>query len=217
MADSTTFQPSGRQVRCASCEHSWFQEPPDDYALEALPAPSHYVSAEVSDDAGHRAEEAADRTFRALELGRVAGWAALTVFMAGLITGVASFSQEIVTFWPQTATLYRAFGKEVNTMGIDILNHSSHYEIQDGTTVLVIEGEVVNTSDEPKLLPLFQVSLHDGGQRPILEWVFETDVRELAPNETVSFITHTDNPPERARNIWISVADVTLDTMSLEN
>ncbi len=221
MADSATFQPSGRQVRCANCEHSWFQEPPEDYALEALPAPANYAATDVIDDAGHdtgrRAEQSADSAHRALEMGRFAGWGVLVLIMALLAYGGTSYSEQIVRFWPQSATLYGLFGKEVNTMGIDIRNYSYHYEIQDGTTVLVIEGEVVNLTDEPKLLPLFQVSLRDAGQRPILDWVFQTDLRELEPHQASPFVTHTDNPPERAHDIWIGVADVTLDTMSMED
>ena len=212
MADSTTFQPSGRQVRCASCEHSWFQEPPEEYALEALPAPSTQLSTTVIEDAGYQAEQTADNTLRALEWGRFAGWGALVLLMAILVYGVAANSTQIVRFWPQTATLYALFGKEVNTMGIEIQDYGYHYEIQDGTTVLVIEGNVVNVTNEPKILPLFQVSLRDAGKRDILDWVFETDVRELNGLEKATFVTHIDNPPERAHDIWIGVADVSADT-----
>ena len=71
---------------------------------------------------------------------------------------------------------------------------------------------VVNVTNEPKILPLFQVRLRDAGKRDILDWVFETDVRELNGLEKATFVTHIDNPPERAHAIWIGVADVSADT-----
>jgi hypothetical protein len=52
------------------------------------------------------------------------------------------FRQEIATLWPQSASLYAALGKPVNTTGLAIGHVSYRNETQDGQPVLAITGQL---------------------------------------------------------------------------
>ncbi len=91
-------------VRCAGCSHSWFQEPPDDLPLRALPDYSGQSS--HSDELTTLGELQSNNFGLA---GRIAGWAVLAGLALVVMTATYQYRVGIVQIWPQAATLYSLF------------------------------------------------------------------------------------------------------------
>ncbi|HXY90637.1 MAG TPA: zinc-ribbon domain-containing protein, partial [Xanthobacteraceae bacterium] len=180
--------PSGRTVRCARCQTSWFALPEGAELEPAIAAPAmeagsaampdaaasdlvswHEEPAEgeappLAPDGGEAAiaapraemrEDGAEaesmparkppparpplRKNSRKRLG-VAAFAAAAAFVVMMIAARAN----VVRAVPDLAGVYAAVGLPVNLRGLEFRDVRTTSEIQDGITVLVIEGEVVN-------------------------------------------------------------------------
>ena len=73
--------------------------------------------------------------------------------------------------------------------------------------VLVIKGEIVNTSSRPRIVPTLQGSLQDADQNEIHSWTFSAVPEELAPGESGTFNTRVPNPPEGVRRAPVTFVE----------
>ena len=199
MSDSSTFQPSGRPVRCAHCGHGWHQDPPEDYSLRALP----HTSAGASEDE-QRAVESASNSRKVLRIGQMAGWAALILCAVSITTVGYSFRSELVRLWPQSATLYAALGIPVNTRGVVFTETDYNLDLRDGAPVLAVSGMIVNETAAAKTLPTIQFSLRARDRSELYNWTIEPPVGELGANQSERFQTHVDNPPPGAEDLVVT-------------
>jgi hypothetical protein len=63
---------------------------------------------------------------------------------------------------------------------------------------LLIQGVVINSSSQPKVVPMMQASLEDQAGQEVRRWVFEPPVRQLAPGERANFETEVRPVPTDA-------------------
>lgn len=218
--DVAQFMPAGRKVRCAKCGHVWFQdapapepevpvvheetppsqpepEPEPVYprrAAYAPPEPEYEEEEDVTQVARPRSS-----LFRRLALGL--GWAALAAIVVVMCWAGVHFRQGVATLFPQSATLYRVVGLRVNTMGIEFHNKLARFETENGQSVLLISGNLVNITSLERTVPLIRVSLSDDDRRELYHWIFSSNVATLAPGQTVVFQTRLPSPPLTARHI----------------
>jgi predicted Zn finger-like uncharacterized protein len=195
LVDPAVLGEAGRVVRCAKCKHSWMQTPPADLPrrLDLVPVVPKPPALPPAPNFGLPVRYHAPRRRR---------WpvAVAAAAIAGLLvgTGVGYFGREsIMQTWPSTKRVYELIGEIV---GIP----TSNLEVQDvrlveqplaGLTVLVLEGKVVNTSDEPQAMPELRASLLDAQKRDLFAWTFAVDQEVVAPGEVVTFRTEAINPP----------------------
>ena len=201
MADAASFQPSGREVRCTRCGESWYQDPPADLPLKALP--NYAGTAPLAAPAPARSRLAAHaQLFR-----RLAEWAVLGGVTASLALGAYLFRAEIVRLWPESASLYAVLGTPVNALGLEFRNASFEEEASDGVRALVVMGEIVNTSDAAALIPNLRISLRDGKRREIFDWTTDPPVARLDAGATQSFVARLTSPPQNAQDLVIRFAE----------
>jgi len=202
MAETASFEPSGRMVRCAQCGHSWYQESPDDYSVKALP---HYAGGaaatinELTVGTGGPAR-AFGRT------GQFAGWAALICAAALIVAAATQYRVDVVRLWPPAATLYSALGETINTRGL--VFQKTHYErtYKDNRPVLSLRGEIVNTTASELPVPRLKVTIRDADERALFDWIFDPDSRRLRAGEVGSFESQLSNPPAGAQDLMIRFA-----------
>jgi hypothetical protein len=136
----------------------------------------------------------------------MAGWAALLALVgAGAAAGV-KYRETVASFWPQTATLYAAIGMPVNLRGLEFSRVRYEDQTENGEPVLAIAGDLFNITSRTLPVPPIRISLNDGTGRELYHWTFRTQVRTLAPEARVSFMTRLANPPPEARNVNIRFA-----------
>ena len=222
--DVAQFMPTGRKVRCAKCGHVWFQEPPAPEPEipvvheEAPPpqpepepepepifprrtayAPPEPEYEEEQEDVSHFAARPRSRFLP--RLGLAFGWLVLAGIVAGMGWIGVRFRQDIATLLPQTASLYRAVGLHVNTLGIEFHNKVARFDTENGQSVLLITGNVVNITSHELTVPPIRVSLSDDDRRELYHWNFASSAATLGPGQSAQFRTRLPSPPLTARHI----------------
>jgi predicted Zn finger-like uncharacterized protein len=127
--------------------------------------------------------------------------------VAVLLIGVLSLGiagrQSIVRAAPELASLYAAIGFPVNLRGLEFQNIRTRQEIQDGITVLAIEGEVENIVSRAVELPRVRLSVLGENGVEIYSWTALLPRSILYPHERVQFKSRLASPPAAGKEIMV--------------
>jgi len=218
--------PPGRNVRCAKCQHVWFQAAPEPEPTIELPssfpepepapvpeanipqapaAPSLELAAPVAPAAMQPRSRRRRRS--GSNAAQAVGWAALVLLAVSTGWASVQFRQPIVDIWPQSASLYGALGMPVTVRGITLSNIGYQQEVEDGQPVLAVTGKLVNVSDRELPVPVIRIVLTDDAKREIYHWTFDAGIPSLKPGAESSFVTRLASPPPEARNLNIRFAE----------
>jgi hypothetical protein len=69
---------------------------------------------------------------------------------------------------------------------------------------LLIQGVVINSSNQPQTVPTMLGSLEDQAGQEMRRWVFEPPVRQLAPSERANFETEVRPVPTGAARVTVT-------------
>ena len=135
----------------------------------------------------------------------VPAWSALVASLV-LLAAVLWFARDqLITAWPQAASIYAAVniatGPPPPGEGLRIDVISTRSDTIDGVTHLVLEGEVVNTSNEVRDVPDLVAVLVDGEQAELQSWRFGVETRRLGPGESAAFRTSLPEPDASAEDL----------------
>ena len=137
------------------------------------------------------------RQRRTGSLGPMVMWSAIVGIIAIIFGGGFFARDEIIDTWPPATMLYGLVGLAPEPgFGLDLHTEAPILARDGDMAVLVIKGEVVNTSSRPRIVPMLQGSLQDADQNEIHSWTFSAVPEELAPGERGTFNTRVPNPPE---------------------
>lgn len=200
-------------VSCRSCGHRWKELP----VIDVVDVPSRSVARVVD----HRDEpefdvqrlvEAAKSAQEGFALQRrqkwkrLGGWASLGLFALAPFISAALLPETFVMAAPATIRVYEKLGYNVNIYGLDIRHVEQQNTVVDGAHVLMIKGEISNSTDSVRKIPSLRFALHAGDNNEIYTWTLDTASRPLRPGETTSFTTRVASPPELAKNLKIRFA-----------
>lgn len=113
-AEPSTIGADGRQVKCASCGHTWHV---DASGIEAQPKAQATSAAHTSYLRTVHERHVKRSRAAALAAWAVVGAAAVTIVAAGLVNRHA-----VVDRWPQAASAYGLVGLTVNRFGVEFEN-----------------------------------------------------------------------------------------------
>ncbi len=136
----------------------------------------------------------------------------LTAVLAAILVVAIGSRTSIVRAVPDLASLYSAIGFPVNLRGLEFHEINTAAEMQDGITVLVIEGEVVNVTRQPVELPRLRLSILDAKQRELYSWTSMLPRSILADGERIAFRSRLASPPAEGREVlvrFLSRSDLT--------
>jgi predicted Zn finger-like uncharacterized protein len=199
--DSAAIGEKGRMVSCASCRHRWFVDPERSGAELAAPEPPPPPSAErprLGEEPG---------TVRPGSRSSAFGWIVLLVLMA-VVGGLVLARNQIATAWPQVAGMYRQLGLEVTVdPGLEIRGVTSSEIDEEGQRVLVVSGEIVNTTDYARSVPALRVALLDGERMELASEVVQVDPPILEARATTRFEKRLEDVPPEARHTAVRFED----------
>jgi predicted Zn finger-like uncharacterized protein len=184
-----------------------FAPPPPEPPAEEPPR-EYYAQPEVR-DAEPQAREpqpARPRSPLPRKLALGSGWVALAAVVAAVVFVMAIWRQQVVQVWPQSASLYAAFGAKVNPLGLEIGDVKSNQASQNGQTVLTVSGALTNVTGKELPVPQIRVGLADGDKRELYHWTFAPEVMTLKPGQTTHFVTRLSSPPDGARHLEVRFA-----------
>ncbi|MDD7909478.1 zinc-ribbon domain-containing protein [Pseudovibrio exalbescens] len=127
----------------------------------------------------------------------------LGLFAASLLACVmtVSYRDTIVRQFPDLAGLYQMVGLTVNLRGLEFRDLRTFREVQDGVTVLVVEGSIENITNRRVEIPAVRLSLRSHDFSELYAWTVEPRLMTLDPATKTRFRTRLAQPPDRAADI----------------
>ena len=201
--DRAALVPSGRSVRCGRCSRQWTQRPPD-----GVDPPAFADDDDIPDLVERSVVPQPGPIGRRGRAATIGGWLALVLIVAAVIGGGILARETIVETWPPAAQLFELAGMPVDVVGfgLEFRDITSRQEAAADGVALVVDGEVVNSSDRALPIPRLRGSLLDVREREIFVWIFTAESEMLAPGEATPFSTRLPNPPTNARGIAVTFA-----------
>lgn len=217
--DDSSFGPEGRRVRCAACGHSWVAKAPEE-GDEALAESTGLSRAQVerlrqaayahaqAPEGPHAASRAREQARRSTERRMAAGiaWASVFIlFLAGFGSAFA-FRNDLAAAWPQSASIFRLLGAEVNRYGLSLEGVTAKRSFDGTTPVLTVRGALVNDTNRTRPAPGIEVILRDEADKTIRVWREALAVQAVESGAQVEFSTRIISPPPETFALTVTLA-----------
>jgi predicted Zn finger-like uncharacterized protein len=232
LVPDTAVGTTGRQVRCAACKHSWFQDPPilpappiNELPLEIplVSAPAAPPFAAVTADAppvtaapisepsvpvGPAAQEPGYDAFAHSPPFRprknpTRRWTIAAVFAAMLLIAGAG----AVQFFG-TPTIAAKLGLPIGQFDVPLLLKvpvkPERLKLQNGNEMIAMVGKIVNPTNTTQRVPDILAELRDAQGRVVYSWTVNPPKRTIPPRGTIEFNSAEVNIPRGARALNLS-------------
>ena len=211
--------PSGRQVRCASCRHSWFQAPPPARPAAAPtppppPAPAFEESSAVPPAAPRPTSDilgppppaqpedydafAPEPPFRARR-----NPARLWTMLA-LAAAVAMLAAAAAIAYFGVPRLALAGSSRSGAEALAIKGTGARTEMASGNELLTVTGTIENLSDQVQRVPQIRAELRDAQRRSVYSWSIAAPVTHLQPRQTATFNSAEVDVPRGATSLHLA-------------
>ncbi len=128
---------------------------------------------------------------------------AIILTLALLITALVAWRTNIVRMAPQMASLYGAIGLPVNLRGLVFGDVRITREARDGVPVLLVEGTIKSTSNQPVDVPRLRFGLRNQTGLEIYSWSAAPERSILEPGETQNFRSRLASPPSEGHDVVV--------------
>lgn len=218
--------PTGRRVRCANCRYSWVQDPPaldldtaptpEEAAAEPpIPAPAPAVAdprpepppppswtqqpeaaAEPEPASAYEDWEPGRRPRR----NRTRMWTIIAIVIGLLmVAGVVALQ---VFGLPESVRRLVMPAQDANALTLK--GRIDRSRLASGQDLLILHGEIGNTSDETQRVPQVRAELRDAQGNTVYSWSIAPPVRDLAPRGTARFDSAERDVPANGRVLSLS-------------
>ena len=127
----------------------------------------------------------------------------LIVVMLAILLSALNWRAAVVRHVPQTASLYAALGLPVNLRGLFFQDVKSRNEIEDGTSVLVIEGTIVNLTTRTLDVPRLRFALRNASGHEVYAWTAQPSKSTLGSGNGLPFRARLAAPPGDGRDVIV--------------
>lgn len=214
LVDPAAVGPTGRSVRCAKCQHVWYQEPPEDLprSLGGGPAAAMDPQPQVAPLSARKPEPLRrGSNLPAIPKQRkrwtnAAAWGGLATFVIAFLAGGYIYRDSVVQFWSPAGKLYQTLGIELSAGAPRLVDVSFAQVDRNGVSVLEVKGAIINDGGTALPQPEIIVTLRDGDGNEIYRWRDRPTALTVSPGGRVEFMTSVSDPPADARNLEVTLA-----------
>ncbi len=108
---------------------------------------------------------------------------------------------------PQTASFYAGLGLPVNLRGVDFDRLAASAERHDGERVLVVKGEIANSSRTAEDVPRLRFAIRNAEHQEIYSWTAAVSHGRLPAGERLAFRSELILPPLDTRDVEVRFID----------
>ena len=222
--------PNGRQVRCANCRHSWFQDPPPlDLAAPvavaptapppipeaAVPQPPPIAPVETpvepvtvrEDDFEPFAPEPPFRPRRnPARRWTIAAIAVAAILLLGI--GALQFFGTPTIVTGALARLGLPGGAIDVPLLLEVPRKPERRELPSGNELFALTGRVVNPTNAAQRVPDILAELRDAQGRVVYGWTITPPKRTIAPKGTIEFDSAEIDVPKGSKKLNLSFSGV---------
>jgi len=134
---------------------------------------------------------------------RSSKWTAVILLLFGFNVALVGARNEVVRFVPQTASLFAAIGLPVNLRHLVFQDVKVSKEESDGVNVLVVEGNIVSTTNNAVEVPRLRFGVRNPGGQEIYSWTAQPSRSVLGPGEQLPFRSRLASPPADANDVVV--------------
>lgn len=116
---------------------------------------------------------------------------------------VVGWRADLVRAMPQTASFYAWIGLPVNLRGLVFDNLTTATEQHDGVPILVVSGDIVNTTGKTTNVPHLRFAVRNAARQEIYSWTAVPPLTVLPPREAVAFHTRLASPPPDSHDVLV--------------
>lgn len=223
--------PDGRQVRCASCRHSWFEEPGAPPAAVEAPAPIVETAAPAAAPPLPFADQAAAPPTAPVEPEAPVApappvitpdydafaheppfrprrnpaklWTLLAVLAAAVMLGAIA---ALVYFGPPDIAQRIGLAREATVpLVIESIRTPERRPMASGNELFSVSGRITNPTDQVQTVPDIRANLLDAQERVVFAWTIARPVSQLQPGQSVEFNGAVLDVPKNAKNLDLSL------------
>jgi len=125
------------------------------------------------------------------------------LFLGSLVVIGVTAREPMVRAVPGLASFYAAIGLPVNLRGIEFSNLRTSSETQDGTPVLVIEGDLINPTRYTRDIPRLRLGVEGADGRELYTWTALLPRETLLGRETLTFRSRLASPPDGSESVTV--------------
>lgn len=221
---------TGRQVRCASCRHSWFQDGPEpavaapaapagEAVAPAAPAPT---TVEPIPPAATRDSEEPEADIQARYdaprevapihdqvpalIGRPRRNTAKLLTIASVIIALVLVAAigAVVAVGPDKLAERLDLVPAPVPLLIEMTGKPERRETASGNELLAVTGKIVNPTDQPQPVRDIRAELRDTQGRTVYSWTITRPVAMLVPGGSAEFDSAAVDIPRGAKNLHLS-------------
>ena len=215
---------AGRQVRCASCKHSWFQPgpeesqreseqlplpPPSPPAAAVAPAPSMAANRMDADDEEPAAtdtsfEEAEPRPRWRLHVPPVWRWISLALLTLVALVLIGIGIVRYMGLEPQLESMFTRPSTPESRLLLNVVRQPERRILESGNELFAISGRIVNPTNEEQKIPDIRAELRDAKGKLVYGWTITPPQRSLEARGSIEFNAAEVNVPRNAQRLTIS-------------
>lgn len=223
LVPDTAVGVNGRQVRCAQCRHSWFQEPPTiDLAAPPpsfAPPPTARVVEPVGRPLSSAGGEAGPAGFADIRpaAGDYDPYAPAPPFRPRLnrlklLTWVAAIAAVLMLAAAGAIAWYgsrylgqlRTAGAVESPLMLQVTQKPERRVMASGNELFAVSGRIVNPTATAQSVPDIRAELRDADGKVVHGWTIAAPVRTLAPKASADFDSAEVDVPQGSKALNLS-------------